>query len=600
MERRVLLAISLSFLVLFLYQTFILPPPVPVEPRTAAPGEPPVIGDATPLGSPQARQTAPVTPDPEEAPDEPVVADTSEREIVIDTALVRATMTNRGGRVTSWILKEYRGEDGQPLDLVPTELPEGRTTPFALVTDDGLETRRLNESLYRVSVDGAAVDATTAPATIEFEFQAADGLRATKRFVFTPDSYIIRFSAGVWRGTEAVNPSVQWGPGLGDELARGGQGGFLAGAYAYPAQAIYYSDGSVERTYAKDLASQPVVEGAFRYGGVTDHYFVSSIVDPVGPVRFDFSPVSLPDPRDPTLRREFIDYTVRFASAPEDVQFFFGPKQFDVLRDIDPEFTRLIWFGISAPLSVPLLTALTFLHGYIGNWGWSIIVLTILINVVMFPLRHKSVVSMRKMQEIQPQMKAIQARYAQYKVTDPERQKMNTEVMALYKERGVNPASGCLPMLLTMPVLFAFYSLLSQAIEIRGADFGPWITDLSRHDPLYITPLLMGATMFWQMRITPSTADPTQQKVMQFMPVMFTFMFLWAPSGLVIYWFVSNVWAIGQQYFTNWLLGPMKVGTVTGPELHAERPAKPARLSKAERRMKSAGAGKTEEAKARK
>ena len=153
-------------------------------------------------------------------------------------------------------------------------------------------------------------------------------------------------------------------------------------------------------------------------------------------------------------------------------------------------------------------------------------------------------------------MKAIQDRYAKFKVIDPERQKMNTEVMDLYKAKGVNPASGCVPMLLTMPFLFAFYSMLSQAIEIRGAGFGGWITDLSQHDPLFITPVLMGLTMFWQQRLTPSTMDPAQQKVMMFMPVMFLFMFLWAPSGLVIYWFVSNLWAIGQQYFTTYLIGP--------------------------------------------
>jgi YidC/Oxa1 family membrane protein insertase len=158
--------------------------------------------------------------------------------------------------------------------------------------------------------------------------------------------------------------------------------------------------------------------------------------------------------------------------------------------------------------------------------------------------------SMRKMQEIQPQMKAIQERYAKYKITDPQRQKMNEEVMALYKERGVNPASGCVPMLLTFPFLFAFYAMLSQSIEIRGAHFFGWITDLSRPDPLFITPLIMGATMFWQQKITPTSADPVQQRVMMIMPVMFTFMFLSYPSGLVIYWTISNLWAIGQQYLT--------------------------------------------------
>jgi YidC/Oxa1 family membrane protein insertase len=201
--------------------------------------------------------------------------------------------------------------------------------------------------------------------------------------------------------------------------------------------------------------------------------------------------------------------------------------------------------------------------------------------VAMFPLRHKSVVSMRRMQEIQPEIKAIQDRYAKLKITDPARQKMNTEMMALYKERGVNPASGCVPMLLTLPVLFAFYAMLSVAIELRGAPFFGWIKDLSVHDPLYITPVLMGLTQFVQTKMTPSTADPTQQRIMLLMPLMFMGMFLWAPSGLVLYWTASNIWAIGQQAITNKLIGP--------PQQRAVRPA-------AERRVKAVGAGRSEQA----
>ncbi len=176
--------------------------------------------------------------------------------------------------------------------------------------------------------------------------------------------------------------------------------------------------------------------------------------------------------------------------------FFVGPKDFDMLRSVDPrlELVRAIDFGIFAWLVVPLLQALKWINGYIGNYGWSIVALTVIINLLIFPLRHRSMVSMRKMQAVQPEVKAIQDRYAKYKLTDPERQKMNQEMMALYKQKGVNPASGCVPMLLTLPILFAFYAMLYAAIELRGAPFIGWITDLSRHDPLYITPLLMGVT----------------------------------------------------------------------------------------------------------
>ena len=227
-----------------------------------------------------------------------------------------------------------------------------------------------------------------------------------------------------------------------------------------------------------------------------------------------------------------------------------------MLSAVDSRLDNAIDFGMFHWLVRPLLRALKWINRFVHNYGWSIVVLTILINLAIFPLRHRSMVSMRKMQALQPEVKAIQDRYAKYKLTDPERQKMNQEMMALYKQKGVNPASGCLPMLLTMPILFAFYAMLSVAIELRGAPFFGWIHDLSVKDPLYITPVVMGATMFWQQWLTPSTADPMQKRIFMLMPIIFTFTFLAFPAGLVIYWLVSNLMAIGQQLLTNRLLGP--------------------------------------------
>jgi YidC/Oxa1 family membrane protein insertase len=258
--------------------------------------------------------------------------------------------------------------------------------------------------------------------------------------------------------------------------------------------------------------------------------------------------------------RTFIAFSIRpdpgaASSGTVTVPFYIGPKDFDKLRAADPQLVRAIDFGMFAFIVVPLMQALKWINGYLGNYGWSIIVLTIIINIVIFPLRHRSMVSMKKMQAIQPEVKAIQDRYAKYKVTDPERQKMNSEMLALYKTKGVSPASGCVPMLLTMPILLAFYNLLGQAIELRGAPFAGWIHDLSAKDPTYVWPILMGITMFVQQRMMPSTADPTQQKIFMLMPVVFTVMFLGMPSGLVIYWLVSNVLTIGQQALTNRMIG---------------------------------------------
>jgi len=577
MERRVLIAITLSFLVLFLFQRFVMPPP-PATPASqvgatagqapAATGPAPgsmaaLTQSATPsaaatAATPAAVGAAPVAAPGDTAPAAPAgptvtVGETADREIVVETTTVRATFTNRGGRLLHWVLKEYRNEDGAPLDLVPQGLGPDAIKPFSLVVDDPAVTERINSALYKVSVPGN-VDATATPQTLTFEMAASDGLTVTKTFAVEPRGYLVNLSTRVQLGQVRLNPAIHWGAGLGDEIAHRPPSSFFSPNSVVPAQPMIYKDGDVERVPHTAPGSQ---EGSFRYAGVSDHYFASLLLNETSPVpfRIDYTPVNLPIANEPARFATYMTYSVRYQAPHEQSRFFFGPKAFNDLKAVDTELVRSIHFGMFSWLAVPLLNALQWVHGYIGNWGWAIVVLTILINLAMFPLRHKSVVSMKKMQELQPQMKAIQDRYAKYKITDPERQKMNTEVMELYKTKGVNPASGCVPMLLTMPFLFAFYAMLSVAIEIRGAHFFGWITNLSGPDPLFITPVLMGVAQFWQTKMTPTTADPTQQKIMMFMPIMFTFMSLSFPSGLVIYWLVSTVWTIGQQYATNYLIG---------------------------------------------
>ena len=574
MERRFFFAILLSFVVLYGYQAFFVPPPAK-SPQTAA--NSPAPATASKQAAAQASPTSKNADTPQSVVESaPVEGEESEREIVVDTTTVQVVLSNRGGRVLHWRLKGYQDQSGSMVDLVPTEVPADQALPFSLIVEDPGMSQRLNGALYRVSGDtDGHVDATRQPAQVVFEVQGAGGLHVRKEFSFSPTNYLVTFSAAAMDGTRALQPAIAWGPALGDAGALAAGGSFFTGNYTQPPEAIFHRDGAVERVRADKLGEQGSPEGQFRFAGVDDHYFIVAAIDP-GQARLQYQPVVLPGPGD--AKRQLLAHSIRPAQAIQGVRFFVGPKQFDVLQPVDPEFTKAINFGMFRVLSVPLLNALKWVHGYIGNWGWSIIVLTILINLAIAPLRHKSVVSMRKMQAIQPQLKAIQDHYAGLKVTDPAKQKMNTEIMNLYREKGVNPASGCVPMLLTMPILFAFYSLLSQSIELRGAEFGLWIRDLSEHDPYYVTPVLMALTMFWQQRITPSTADPAQQKIMMMMPLMFGVMFLWVPSGLVLYWFVGNLWAIGQQYFTNWMIGPP-----------AGSPARPP----AERRMKSAGAGRT-------
>jgi YidC/Oxa1 family membrane protein insertase len=558
--------------VFYAYQVFLAPPPEDLPKTSQQQGAPQKPASASPPPS-QGREPAPATPPPAIAAPQATVSEASEREIAVETSDVEAVLTNRGGRVTHWRLKGYADSEGKPVDLVPSDLPPNQLTPFALRFDDDELTARVNNALFRVT-EQSPVDATARARTVTFEYQDATGVKVRKEFVFEPHDFLLSFSVTAVQGDRDLRPVVAWGPGLGDAGAMAGGGSFFTGNYVQPPQAIFHQDGKVVRLASSKVATDPAHESEFRFVGIDDHYFLAAAVNP-GKTRVEYT--SLTVPGEDGSQRQFLVPQFRFAK-PASVKFFVGPKQFDILRRVDAELVRAINFGMFAWLAVPLLGVLTWLYGFIGNYGWSIIALTILINLLMFPLRHKSVVAMRKMQTIQPQIKAIQDRYADLSMTDPKKQAMNTEIMNLYRERGVNPASGCVPMLLTFPVLVALNSVFSQAIELRGADFMLWIRDLSQHDPYYVTPLLMGATLFWQTKMTPSTADPAQQKMMMFMPVMMTAIFLRLASGLAIYYLVGNLWAVGQQYFTNWLIGP--------PVVQAARPP-------AERRIRKAGSGKT-------
>ena len=591
-----LIAVFLMIAVVYVYSTFFMKPAP--RPRPAAPPTP-TAQSSTP---PPAPAGTPAVQAPPAAPRQPaaaaVVGEPAERTITVETRVVRAQFSNRGGELISWRLKQYLNDRKQPLEMIPQNLPGGPARPFTLRTEDGEVDARLDEALFEASEGSPTIDATKASAHLTFQFQDASGLHARKDFVLEPNSYVVQFDSSVSLGDRVFNPFMVWGPGLGDAAASA-----ETSRYLQKPEAIFYQQ-SVQRVAVTQLTPDkcqgvPSENGCawdagFRFAGVDDHYFVSAVL-PKGQLRIEYHPVQVlvqvPPSRgfwDSLLGRgaapaapqtatvELVSYAAKVGHATPGMRVFVGPKDFDVLAAADPQMVRVINFGMFVWLAVPLLRALKSINAYVGNYGWAIVILTILINAAMFPLRHKSMVSMRKMQAIQPQIKAIQDRYAKLKMNDPARGKMNTEMMALYLEKGVNPASGCVPMLLTIPVLFAFYSLLSQAIEIRGEPFGLWIRDLSLHDTLYVTPILMGITMVWQQKITPSSADPMQQKMMMAMPLVFTFMFLWAPSGLVLYWFVSNIMAIGQQYVTNRIVGPPKAALAHPP---------------AERRLKTAGAG---------
>jgi len=590
MERRVLLAVFLSFVVLVVYQRFVAPPPVPVqsfvdgsaEPGAVAPGP----GAATATSSSAAAGTAPPVPASPSAPVQaaagtaftPTVFDSADRDIVVESDLVRAVFSNRGAELISWQLKEYGDDSGGQVELIPPDVSPDQAWPFSLVVPGNPDlTARLDQALFRPSLDRLRL--TGESGTLAFEYEDSSGLRARKSFSFqsSPEQpYVVGFSASVSTSTGPVPLTIRWGPALGGVRENTSRLVFqqLPGAVLY---GRVFEDGLLEdadvyRAAPDDLADRGIYDGQFTFAGVDNHYFAALALPGIEQAVVAFQPVS-------TLRREhdLVAFDLTVDPGMAEIPMFIGPKDFDILGAVHPDLVRVIDFGWLSVLVVPLHRTLKWIYGFLGNYGWSIILLTVMINIVIFPLRHKSVVSMRKMQELQPEMKAIQARYADLKATDPGKQKMNGEVMELYRKHGANPASGCLPMLLTMPILFAFYRLLSMAIEMRGAPFIFWITDLSVHDPFYVTPVIMGASMVVQQRLQPSAADPTQQKIMMLMPVMFTFMFLWAPGGLVVYWLTSNVFGIGQTIITNRLSGPTRTRQVRPPAERKVKTAAPAK-----------------------
>ncbi|MDR1990705.1 MAG: membrane protein insertase YidC [Acidobacteriaceae bacterium] len=573
MERRVLVAFLLSFLVIYGYQFYFAhPTPKPAPVSATSPGG--ASGAGTASGQPGA-VTASADATPAEPASTPLVGDSTERDIRVETPHVSAVFTNRGARLKSWTLKGYRDRFDKPLELVAKELAATEPLPFTLKTDDARVTRVVNSALYTVggAPDGGEI---SSPATITFNYRDDSGISATKEFVLDPASFLVTVRVTLKENDRTLNPAIQWGPGLGDNDSQTGRSAVLPGGLSAVA-------GTVSRPTAKSIGAAMTAEDTFDYVGIEDHYFLSIALKP-GRAKALYTAFTEPIPSDAEQPpRQFVSYELQMPQPEAPITYFVGPKNFDTLAAVDPALTKTINYGMFAVIIVPLLRTLNWIHDYIGNYGWSIVALTALLRIILFPLNHMSVASTRKMQEIQPEAKAIQERYSKLKTTDPARQKMNQELMALYRERGVNPAGGCIPGLLPLPILMAFYYMLNYSIELRGTPFIGWIHDLSQPDKFYLLPILVGVSQFtmqWMMPAPPGV-DPAQQKMMMVMPLVMMFLFITMPAGAMLYYFVNNILGIGQQMLTNKLIGP--------PNIRTARPA-------AERRVKRVGSGKTEDA----
>ncbi len=310
----------------------------------------------------------------------------------------------------------------------------------------------------------------------------------------------------------------------------------LADMYADHGVMVKLTDGTTDLTVDEDLSKIKSYTGV-KFISSFDRYYATVIYNFDKTLQISLMPDADDNPQG-------------FAHATNSISFsgYMGPKNFRDLEALNPELTDVIEYGFFTFLAKPMFLFLQFLQGYIGNWGWTIVALTIFIKLILYPLSYKGMVSMQKLKDLAPKMKEIQAKYKD------DKQKQSTHMMELYKKHGANPMGGCLPLVLQIPVFFAIYRVLLNSIELKGAEWIMWIHDLAEMDPYFVLPILMGASMFLQQKITPNTMqDEMQKKIFQMLPIIFTFFFLWFPAGLTLYWFINNVFTISQQYYINTL-----------------------------------------------
>lgn len=566
MEKRALIAIVLSVLVLVGYQFFFVSPKMKNMPRNvanqAAPGEQAREGGKAPSASsvPSVAGVPPVSPagtqagKPNELKTGEAEAKTGERAVeklvTVDTPFYTAVVSSRGAVFTSFILKMFREKDGRDIILLKhgaglSAMALGSGTDFG-ISRENFTTTATDLDLKKGQTGSLVFDLKQGAATVR------------RTYTFSADGY---------------------GIGLKDEIS-GLNGYYLTlggdfnkesvSSYGEHLGPVILKDmDRIEFKADKKLDTSQTLTGDIKWIANETKYFCEAIV----PVGKPYSAQSVegqkavpPSPRTVTgappaqnsespgvQSGEAIVWkdggnalaAYKSGNTVNEFLIYIGPKKYELLKSLNVNLEHIVDFGFFSIISRPLFWILIFINRYVGNYGWSIILLTLVVRVPFIPLITKGQSSMKKLQKIQPLMTAIREQYKK----DPQR--MQKEIMALYKKHKVNPMGGCLPILIQIPVFFALYKVLLVAIELRGAPWAFWIKDLASKDPYYILPIIMGITMLVQQKMTPSTMDPAQAKIMMFMPIIFTFMFLNFPSGLVLYWLVSNLLSISQQFYVN-------------------------------------------------
>jgi YidC/Oxa1 family membrane protein insertase len=556
-DKRMLLALLLVFIVLGVMQYFMPKPKVPQQENSQQQAQPSPVAKQTPVSTATSAPVAKSTPAPAVAK-VPVKTAAAETEAVLENENYRVTFTNRGASVKSWILKKYKDDAGKPFDLVNQTVAPQLGNPLSFFTFDKDLEKKLNEALY---VRGEANSGGTGALTFEF----ADGDVVARKTFRADKEYILSVETEVVQNGQRVQAFPQWSSGLGDQLA----------PVSFTKAKVDYQQGNtIERkdpssggmfSGKKWIVGGQTVPGPFDWAAVADQYFAVAFL-PDNPK--DTMLVTLNSeaevPKNPDKPNEgkgnanVVGVALGNTNGPTRMRIFGGAKAVDLLESVQshpggPDLRGIYDFGTFSFIARPLFLWLkwTYQH-WIYNWGWAIAFLTLVITMALLPLRISSMKSSLRMQRIQPQMKAIQEKYKRYSLTDPRRADMQKEMSALYKKEGVNPVGGCFPLLLQMPFLFAFYSMLNNAIELRQATW-LWVHDLSMPDPLHILPIIIIVAMFVQQKSAPQGGmDPAQQKILAFMGPMMFGAFSWGmPAGLSIYLALSTLLGWAQQTVIN-------------------------------------------------
>lgn len=528
MENRALIAIFLSVAVLVLYSV-LFPQQPPVNPeQPAKTAAAPEVSKAEPVPPPAERPAGAAEDVASPVKQEP------EKDITVETGLYTAVISSRGGVVKSWRLAKYTGEDGKPAEMA---YPDYVVKPL-LVVPGGMDVAAAGKMDYVPDKERITIDGESGGAVLNLSYSDGAGRTIVKTLTFQSGTYAVGLDVAV-NGFDSYR--LLMGEDFGSLTTAANKGYGFVGP-------LIYVDGQfkekgfvhwVSNLFGKSEEEKKEIrdyKGSAGWAGLTDKYFLAAVV-PDGAI-------------DAVVARGATDWGyVGVEALSKDGPFkgyiYAGPKEYDVLKAAGHDMHKAVDFGWFTFIAKPLFVSLKFFQGLVGNYGWSIIIITFIIKLLFAPLTHKQQKSMKRMSALQPRINELKEKFK----GDPQR--MNTEMMELYKREKVNPLGGCLPMLVQIPVFIALYNVLNNAIELRHAPFALWLVDLSAKDPYYILPVLMGVSMFVMQKMTPSTMEPMQAKMMMFLPVVMTFMFVSLPSGLVLYFTVSNLLSMAQQLYIN-------------------------------------------------